>query len=297
MSYSVITMGNFDGVHLGHQKLLKEVVKRAKAAAGQAVVITYTSHPLYTLKLVAPPYLLTTFKERERFIRSLGIEQLVYLDFTEDLAKTEPYDFLSEFLIKRLHAKEIVFGYDANFGRDRRGDFAFLQAQQSHFGYKADIVSPCEIEGQIVSSGAIRQFLLAGEPEKANLFLGRPYSVDGQVQEGEKIGRKLGFPTINIVCGNEDKIIPANGVYLTQTTIGENTYYSLTDIGVSPTVKHLSYPLMESFILDYTGDLYGYQVNTAFLKKIRDEKKFASLNELTKAIEADVATARAFIGK
>jgi len=291
---SIITMGTFDGVHLGHQKLIKEVVERAKKNQTKSVVITYEKHPLETLNLVTYPYILTEKKEKENLIKKLGVDCIVYLKFNKEMAAMSPVDFLKNVLIKHINPKEIVFGYDTHFGKGRVGDFNFLKLNEKKFSYKSDIVQPFRIDNEIVSSSKIRELIKLGKVKLAEKLLGRPYTLFGNVVHGEALGHKIGFPTINISQKIRYKLNPKTGVYVTKAGLKGKSFLSVTSIGKSPTLKDLLSNNVETHLLDVSEDFYNENVKLDFLTYIRDEVKFSSVEELIEAISTDIKFAREF---
>ncbi len=291
---SVITMGTFDGVHLGHQKLIKEVVERAKKNQTKSVVITYEKHPLETLNLVTYPYILTEKDEKEKLIKQLGVDCIVYLKFNKEMAEMSPEDFLENVLIKYFNPKEIVFGYDTHFGKGRTGDYNFLKKNEEKYSYKSDIIQPLKINYEIVSSSKIRELIKAGKVNSAEKLLGRPYNLSGTVVHGEALGRKIGFPTINISQKIRYKLNPKTGVYVTKAFVDGESFLSVTSIGKSPTLKDMLCNNVETHLLDVSGDFYDKEVKLEFLDFIRDEKKFCSADKLIQAIKKDIKFARDF---
>ncbi len=288
-------MGTFDGVHLGHQKLLAEVVKRARSMGGESVVITYFHHPLETINKNPYPYLLTERLRKEQILRDLGIEKIVFLEFNKQLASLSASQFLEEIMIDKLGAKEIVFGYDTHFGAGRTGDFSLIKSLEKKYDYKADIVEPFCLDGATVSSSYIRDLLRSGNVRKAASLLGRNYTINGLVTHGKKLGHKIGFPTINLQSEDQYKLIPKVGVYLSQVVVNGSSYYALTDIGYSPTLKHLEKPLVETYILDFDKNIYGQAVSLSLLARIRDEQEFDSVDLLIAAIRRDIDWAREYL--
>ena len=294
---SVITMGTFDGVHLGHQKLICEVVERAKKNHTKSVVITYEKHPLETLNLVTYPYILTIKEEKENLLKQLGVDCIVYLKFDKEMAEMSPDEFLEKVIIAHINPREIVFGYDTHFGKNRCGDFNFLKLNEDKFSYKSDLIKPYKIDEEIVSSSRIREFIKLGKVEVAEKLLGRPYSLTGKVIHGEALGRKIGFPTINLSQETRYKLNPKTGVYVTKAYIKNRSFFSVTNVGKSPTLKDILSNNVETHILDINENFYNETVKLEFLAYIRDEKKFNSLEELIKAISNDVEFTREFYAK
>jgi riboflavin kinase/FMN adenylyltransferase len=285
-------MGTFDGVHRGHRKLIMEVVRRARKNRTKSVVVTYERHPLETLNLVTYPYILTEKKEKERLIKQLEVDCIVYLKFDSEMATLSPDDFLKKVLIKYINPKEIVFGYDTHFGIGRSGDYNFLKLNEKKYSYKADIVSPFKINEEIVSSSKIRELIKSGYVKQAENLLGRSYTISGKVVHGASLGRRIGFPTINISQNIRYKLNPKTGVYVTRATINKKKYLSVTSIGKSPTLKDMLSNNVETHLLNVRANFYGKQVKLEFLEFIREVIKFGSANELIKAIEEDIVFAR-----
>jgi riboflavin kinase/FMN adenylyltransferase len=196
--HPVVAMGTFDGVHLGHQKLLEKLKEKAKAVNGESVVITYYHHPLETIHKTTFPYLLTEKDKKEELIKKLGIDYVLYLDFNEKMAQMEPEKFLKDIIIDEVKAKELIVGYDTHFGKNRAGEYEFLKKNEARFGYTIEFVEPFKIENMIISSSIIRDFIREGDIIDALKLLGRYYSVAGFVITGHRIGREIGFPTINV---------------------------------------------------------------------------------------------------
>ena len=217
----VVTVGTFDGVHLGHQKIMKTLVDRAKAIEGVSVVITYHPHPLEILNNVHFPYLLTEKIKKEKFLTKIGIDYVLWLDFNSELAELTAKNFIKEYFVEKLSSKEIIVGYDWHFGKNRDGDYHLLKKYEKLYDYKTDIVKEVRINNGIVSSTKIREYIKTGELDSAINMLGRNYSIMGKVVQGDKIGRQLGFPTINLEPIESRKLLPQSGVYLTKTKLSE----------------------------------------------------------------------------
>jgi riboflavin kinase / FMN adenylyltransferase len=290
----VVAMGTFDGVHLGHQKLLKLLVERAKQISGQSVIITYFHHPLETIHRQTFPYLLTEKRTKEEILKSLGIDCVLYLNFNEEIAALSPGEFLEKIIIGEIHAKEMIVGYDTHFGKDRRGNYQFLTEMMDKYNFKVDLVPPLEIDSRIISSSIIRDYIREGDMVETSKLLGRDYSISGIVRTGHKIGRGMGFPTINIIPADKNKLIPALGVYLCRVKVGDNLFYGLTNVGYSPTLKTTGILEVETYIIDFNDDLYGREVEIRFIRKLRDELNFESKEKLIEAINGDLAEARKY---
>ena len=281
-------MGTFDGVHKGHKKLLKKLTDTAKEKHGESIVITYYHHPLEIIHKKTFPYLLTERDIKEHCLKNQGVDYVLYLKFDKKMAEMSAYEFLKEILIGEVGAKEIVVGYDTHFGRKREGNLDFLKKHQNEFGYKLHYVEPFKIDNIIVSSSKIRDFIREGDLEKATLYLGREYSLKGKVIHGEKIGTEIGFPTVNLKPIDEYKLIPALGVYATSLLIDNKRFYGVTNVGYSPTLKNTHIKEIETYIFDFSDDIYDKNVELFFHKRIRDEKFFSRLEDLIKEIENDI---------
>lgn len=294
LKYPVVTMGTFDGVHLGHRKLLERLVEKAKETGGEAVVISYYHHPLETIHKKTFPYLLTERDKKEELLKEMGIDCVQYLNFTEEMAQMGPDEFLETVILAEVGAKELIVGYDTHFGKYRSGDYKYLKENEERFGFKVELVTPYEMNNKIISSSVIRDFIREGSMRDAAKCLGRDYSISGKIIEGHKIGRKLGFPTINLHPDDSHKLIPALGVYIVKVKMGEEVFQGLTNIGYSPTIKTTGIKEVETFILDFDRDVYYHRVEVVFLKKLRDELAFDSKEELIEAINKDVDEAREY---
>jgi len=291
----VVTMGTFDGIHLGHQKLIKELVKRAKAISGQSIVITYFHHPLETIYQNPFPYLLTEIESREKLLKELGIDCLLYLNFDMTMAAMEPLTFLRDVLYKELQPSEFVLGYDTHFGKNRQGNFDFMKQHADDLGYKVDCVEPFRLNGKIVSSSWCREYIRAGRVSELPAILGRAYALSGTIVRGNRIGHQLGFPTINLKWNDPNKLIPKTGIYLSKVLIADKYYWGVTNIGYRPTVIDKSDLTVETHILDFSQELYGEKVMITFEKRIREEFKLKDRAELIQYIKQDIAQARIMI--
>lgn len=287
---TVLTLGVFDGLHLGHQLIIRTVVERARAVDAVPTVITFDPHPRAVLHPASAPPLLQTFDQKIEAFGVLGIEQTIVVRFTQEFAQISAEDFLRDVVCARLHAKEVYLGRGFAFGRNRQGNIDFLRDASERLGFAAAEVPEVRLRGQRISSSKIRQVLAAGHVGLARRMLGRPYGVEGSVARGDERGRQLGFPTANLHPQN--RVIPRNGVYVTATLIEGVWRQSVTNIGMRPTFKTETEPTLETHVLNWAGDLYGDVVRVRFLYRLRDEKKFASVDELKRQIDRDVARAR-----
>jgi len=287
---TVLTLGVFDGLHLGHQRIMQQVVERAKAARGHATAITFDPHPRAVLHPESAPPLLQTLDQRLANLEVLAIEQTIVVKFDHDFAGQPAEDFLENIIRDRLHAKEVYLGKGFAFGKGRGGTIELLRTMSKQLGFFADEVEEVQIRGQRISSSAIRDLLSDGRVNLARRMLGRPYGVEGVVIRGDRRGHTIGFPTANVKPHN--RVIPRFGVYATATLIDGIWRKSITNIGVRPTFETGSEPSIESYIFDFDGDLYGDVVRVRFLHRIRDERKFSGIEELKAHIEKDTRRAR-----
>jgi riboflavin kinase/FMN adenylyltransferase len=294
---SVISIGTFDGLHLGHRKLLNRVREIAHAEQLQSVIITYKDHPAFVLNSRALPKLLCPSEIKYRELKNLGIDRVEMLDFSMELASTPPEDFLCNILLPRWHPKVIVMGYDSHFGKNRRGNRQFLEMHAERYGFRVEYVEPELYEGKPVSSTTIRELLTAGRIELANYLLGRKYRLSGKVAKGIARGREFGFPTANLLLSNPHQLLPAQGIYLSRAIVGGKTFFGLTNIGKSPTVKRSGIIEIETFLIDFSGDIYGDDLQVELLRYLREEKMFASIDELIDAMQRDLIRARALIAE
>lgn len=275
-----LALGYFDGVHLGHQKVIKSAVDYAQNNGKKSAVITFKDHPCCYFYGVCPKYILSR-KQREEEIAKLGVDFLYELDFNETLAGLSAEEYLKNILIKYFSPAAISTGFNHHFGARKSGDAEFLRQHQDRFKYFE--IPPQKINNEIISSTAIRNYLNKGEIAKANEMLGKNFSISGKVIEGQKLGRKLGFRTANLIYPAEIVDIPF-GVYEVQTTYGKG----ITNFGIRPTVSSTKKAVLETHILDFDKDIYGKTIKVEFLRMLRKEQKFNSLDELKRQITIDI---------
>jgi len=289
---TVLTLGVFDGLHLGHQLIMTTVAERARAVSAVPTVITFDPHPRAVLHPESAPPLLQTFDQKIEGFGVLGIEQTIVVRFTREFSNIRAEDFLREFVFDRLHAKEVYLGKGFAFGHNREGNIELLKRMGGELGFVAGEVPEVRIRGCRVSSSKIRQLLAAGNVNLARRLLGRPYGVEGRVERGSERGHKLGFPTANLHPHN--RVIPRNGVYVTGTLIDGQWRRSVTNVGLRPTFADATEPSVETFVMNWDGDLYGDVVRVRFLYRLRDERKFSSIDELKTQIARDVERANSY---
>ncbi len=296
MSY-VISIGNFDGLHRGHLELLKRMASLARDRDLRSVVISYDSHPAYTLNQQARPLLLTPVDIKRQRILELGIDQVELLHFDREFSLISAEDFLHGFLIPNYHPAVIVVGYDSHFGHQRRGDFTFLQSHAERYGYELQYVEPVSYKDRPVSSSLIRELLLAGDLGEANQLLAQPYTLYGKVVPGSGLGMDLGFPTANLQLADPHQLVPRKGIYLSRSKLGTERIFGLTNIGSSPTVKHHGLTEIETHLLDFHEQIYGRDLQVSLIQYLREEQLFADIKALQLAVQQDLAYARELIGK
>jgi riboflavin kinase/FMN adenylyltransferase len=286
---TVLTLGVFDGLHLGHQAIMKTVVERAKATDSVPTVITFDPHPRAVLYPENAPPLLQTLDQRLANFEVLGIEQSIVIRFDQEFADRNAEEFLRDIVHERLQAREVYLGKGFAFGKNRGGNIELLKEMSERFGFAADEVPEITLRGQRISSSKIRELLKDGQVNLARRMLGRPYGVEGQIVRGDQRGRTIGFPTANLKPHN--RVIPKYGVYATANLIDGVWRRSITNVGVRPTFEDVKEPSIESYIFDFDGDLYGDVLRVRFLYRIRDERKFGGIDELKNQIQKDTQTA------
>lgn len=291
---TAVALGVFDGVHLAHQAILRTALDEARRQRLEAVACTFEPHPAEVLQPQRAPAPITTLEERLALIGATGIDVAVVMTFTPALAQVEPEAFVEDILLAQLRAREIVVGFNHTFGRAARGDPKLLQDLASRRGFGAHVVPPLLVDGVPVSSSAIRVALREGNLERGNRMLGRPYVIAGAVVSGAGRGRTLGFPTANVQP--ERPVLVAPGVYACRMEVGSDAYPAVVNIGVRPTFGEATL-VIEAHLLDFDGSLYGRHVRVAFLERLREERRFPSVDALLEQIRHDVESARVRLGK
>ena len=278
------TIGNFDGVHAGHKRILKAVRETAESKGLSSCVITFHPHPQKVLQNIDIP-LLMPIRERLRLLGNEGIDFVTCYTFTKEISKITAKDFISEMLIDRLKVKHLIIGPDFSFGRKREGNAELLKTMGKIYDFETNVLGPVFIDNEVVSSSAIRNLLKEGDTRKAARFLGYFYYIEGQVTEGEKRGRQIGYPTANLETDWD--ILPKTGVYATRAYLDDKKLESITNIGYRPTFGS-SKLLIETHIFDFNSDIYGKRLRLEFVERIRDEKRFESVDALVAEIRLDV---------
>lgn len=297
LDYAVVTSGTFDGVHVGHQKILERLKEVARKNNGETVLLTYWPHP----RLVLYPEqtdlkLLNTFEEKAGLLREQGIDHLLRIPFTKDFSNTTSEDFIKKLLVDQIGTKKLVIGYDHRFGKNREGSFEHLKANSSKYGFDVEEISRQDVEDVAVSSTKIRTGLFEGDVATASHLLGRPYRMMGRVVKGEKIGRMIGFPTANIEIEFKHKLVPADGSYAVLVYRDNTPLKGMLNIGNRPTVGGKSRTI-EVNLFDFDEDIYGENIAIDFIDRIRNEVKFDDIETLTKQLHRDKEKAIKLLNK
>ena len=279
-----IALGSFDGLHLGHLSLVRKVKSLAEENGGRSIVFTFKNHPRTFININNKVELIMTNEEKINVLQKEGIDILAFKDFDEKMMKMMPDEFIN-WLCKTYNVKGIVVGFNFKFGYKNLGDVQLLKKFEEEYRYKLYVMEPCKIEDEIISSTTIRKELADGNVRKAFNMLSRPYILSGKVIDGKKLGRTIGFPTANLAI-NKQKVIPKKGVYYTNVKINEKIFKGITSVGNNPTVNGQELTV-ETYILDFSNDIYGKEINIYFIDRIRDEIKFNNINELIEQLKRD----------
>lgn len=287
----VLTIGSFDGVHLGHRRILDELIRSARALHGVSALMSLRPHPRQFFFPENAPNILTSDATKEHLLAEAGVEVLFVLPFNREVASLAPQEFLENIVLARCYAKKLVVGHDFSFGRNAQGNYEYLAEAAPRYGFEVIQVPQLVVQGERVSSTLIRERVLQGEVDTIEPFLGRKYSIVGDVVAGRGVGRKLGFPTANIEPHHN--AVPAHGVYMAEAVVNGHRYRAAVNVGVAPTVRHEDM-MIEAHLLDFAGDLLRKPIEVIFHKRLRPEKRFESYKALTEAIARDVAEIRAY---
>ena len=293
---TVLTIGTFDGVHEGHRTILKEVVTHARQVGGESVLITFEPHPRKLLFPDKPLGIITPLHKKLQLITEAGIEHIVVVPFNKEFANLSARDYVTDFLVDRFHPHSIVIGYDHRFGHDRKGDLKLLEEYANLYSFTLIEIPAQLIDEAAVSSTKIRHAISHGHMEEATHMLGRPYGVEGIVVHGEKLGRTLGYPTANIVPNEPEQIIPALGIYAIKTSHYGKEYNGMLSIGFNPTVTDKKELRIEANLFDFDQEIYGDTLEIIPVKKLRDEQKFSSLDELVEQLHKDKEDTKRVLG-
>jgi riboflavin kinase/FMN adenylyltransferase len=290
-----LTIGNFDGVHIGHRELLKKIKAKCQSKNHLFVVVTFIPHPQKILQPEKDRFLISSYEQRRVLLESLGVDILIEMNFTRDFSTLKAEEFVSRYLLTYPNLKDFYLGYDFAFGANKEGGHDLVKAICRPLGVDVEIQPKYEFHGMVVSSSMIRDRLLSGKIDEVEDILQRPFHLEGVVVKGEGRGKKIGFPTANIQV-SPDLIVPQKGVYVTRTIYRGMTYKSVTNIGNNPTFKDTNQLHIETNLFDFNMDIYGEVLDIQFLHKLRDEKKFPTVNDLVGQINMDVEAAKNYLG-
>ncbi|MFM6975326.1 MAG: bifunctional riboflavin kinase/FAD synthetase [Sphingobacteriaceae bacterium] len=284
---AVVTIGTFDGVHIGHQKIISSLRKSAKELGGETVILTFFPHP----RMILHPEdqelkLITTIKEKAQLLEASGIDHLIITPFTRDFSNLSPEDYIKQILVDKIGTRKIIIGYDHRFGKNREGGIEQLQKFAPIYGFEVEVIPEQDMHQVAVSSSKIRQALLSGDVQTAHEFMGHPFSLHGKVIKGDQIGRKMGYPTANLFIEENYKLIPSDGIYAVKLEIKNKPYQGMAYIGHRPTINGMSRNI-EVNIFDFEEDIYGETIRMDFLHYIREDQKFNSLAELSHQLSLD----------
>lgn len=283
--YACVALGTFDGIHLGHREVIGGAVKRAKEMGGTSMVFTFSPHPLRVITSTSGPKLINSREEKILLLEKMGVDILVFANFTVDFADMHPKEFIKNILKGTLNAKELFVGFNYTFGKNGLGNTQNIAEMSEKFNINVTVMPPVKMGSKIISSTLIRKAITKGNLCEAGKYLGSPYMITGEVIHGKKLGRKLGFPTANLKLVN--KVYPPYGVYGVRVIIREREYYGVMNIGQNPTLKPGEHSA-ETYIFDFEGDIYGETILIEVLEFIREERKFSGVEELKNAIDADI---------
>ena len=288
----ILTIGTFDGIHLGHQSIIENLLNSKKTKADCATIITFEPHPQFIIESNKKNIkLLTTIEEKIEILKSFDIDRLIIIPFTKEFSQINSLDFLEKILIKKIGFNKIIIGYDHAFGKNRHGNIDIIKKLASGFNFEINLVSPLSIDNTIISSTIIRELLLKGDVAKASEFLSRNYSLRGKVIKGEGLGRKLNAPTANLSLLNTNKLIPKDGIYAVWATFSDKKYKSVLYIGNKPTFLGKQHSI-ELNVFNFSGDLYDQVIEIEFIDRIRDDIKFNNTSDLITQINIDKQKAR-----
>lgn len=284
---TVVTIGTFDGVHVGHQAILKRLISAAKQKGFESVVLTFFPHPRMVLQKDAQIKMLNTLDEKAQLLQTLGIDHLVVKEFTQEFSRHTAVEYVRDLLVNKLKAKHIIIGYDHRFGRNRTANINDLIDFGSTYDFAVEEITAQEIDQVTVSSTKIRTALLEGNVALANEFLGYQYMINASVVKGKGLGKKISFPTANLKLSEDYKLIPANGVYAVKVFLDEEVHFGMMNIGTNPTVSNTRNQHIEVHIFDFNNEIYDQSITVEFLERVRDEVKFDSTEQLQKQLHSD----------
>jgi riboflavin kinase/FMN adenylyltransferase len=290
---TVISVGTFDGVHLAHRQVIGKVLELSKGnnlsgGAARSFIVTFDPHPQEVLKTKTPDIkLLSSIEEKLKMFEELGINSVLIIKFTEEFSKTQAHDFYEKIICNKIGIRDLVIGYDHMFGHDREGNFEMLKKLAKEFNFGVHRVEEIDVEGKPVSSTRIRKAMAEGRIDEANRLLGYEYSFEGIVVEGDKVGRTIGFPTVNLKPVKENKVMPNDGIYCVKVKHNNEVYFGMMYVGYRPTLTEGKVRALEVNIFDFEKKVYGDKLTISFLVKLREDKKFDSKEELIEQIKKD----------
>ena len=292
--HTVVTIGTFDGVHVGHKKIIKKLVANAKANNLRSTILTFFPHPRMVLQQSGDLKLLNTLEEKMTILEATGLEQLIIHPFTKEFSRMTAEEYVKDVLVEALGAKKVIIGYDHRFGRNRTATIEDLRVYGERFGFDVEQISVEEVDEVSVSSTKIRRALKEGDIKTANLYLGYNYMLTGTITRGKGLGRQLDFPTANLHIAEAYKLVPANGVYVVKSSIGDRQVFGMMNIGYNPTVNGTE-KTIEVHFFDFDEDLYELEIRVELLHRLRDETRFDSIDELKQQLYKDKERSLAYI--
>jgi len=294
---SVITLGTFDGLHLGHQQIVEEVIRKSKLLGGRNYLLTFDPHPRKVIPGRNDIKLLSTLDEKISILEQLSLENLFVINFTSEFSKQSPEEFVEKYLVNGIGLNEIVIGYDHHFGKGRDGNFELLQRLGSKFNFHVTLVPEFSVDGETISSTKIRNALIAGDVVKTAKMLERNYSFKGTIVRGDGRGKKLGFPTANISVDDQDKLLPAKGIYVAECIVEDEKHFGLLSLGSRPTFHKDGDVIPEFYIFDFDRDIYDQVMQVNLVERIRDEEKFNSVDDLIIRMKKDEEVGKEILSK
>ncbi|UGU18324.1 bifunctional riboflavin kinase/FAD synthetase [Sinomicrobium kalidii] len=294
--FSVVTIGTFDGVHVGHRKILNKLISSARANNLKSTIFTFYPHPRMVLQQDADIKLINTLDEKIAILEKSGLDQLIIYPFTKEFSRLTALEFVKDIIVRKLKAKKVIIGYDHRFGRNRTATIEDLARFGETYDFEVEEIGVEEVNEVSVSSTKIRKALNEGDMETANLYLGYEFMLTGEIVRGKGLGRQLNFPTANLQIAEKYKLIPKNGVYVVKSDFRGQTVYGMMNIGLNPTVNGTTQSI-EIHFFDFDRDLYGQKIQVDMLKRLRDEVRFESVEALTVQLEKDRKNALSYIGE
>lgn len=293
---TAVTIGTFDGVHIGHRKIIERLIESAKSQNLESCILTFFPHPRMILQPDIDLKLIHTISERIQILKSTGIDNLIVYPFTKQFSRLHAQEYIEDILVKKLNAKRVIIGYDHHFGQNRTADIQDLRTFGERFNFGVEEISKQDIENVSVSSTKVRNALHHGDLERANRYLGSNFFLTGKVVKGRQLGKELGYPTANLFIKEKYKLIPKKGVYVVKSEIADKIFYGMMSIGTNPTFGIMNQTI-ETYFFDLQTNLYGETLQIELLKRIRDEEKFNSKEELIRAMKNDEEFSRSFVKK